>query len=41
VEYFSEDELKENLNLLYRAEVRMKTGWDVNLVLTDLVYNLI
>ncbi|TES92586.1 MAG: DNA polymerase III subunit delta [Candidatus Cloacimonadota bacterium] len=38
---FSQDELKVRLNLLYDAEVRMKTGWDVNLVLTDLVYNLI
>jgi len=38
---FSQNELKDRLNLLYDVEVRMKTGGDVNLVLTDLVYNLI
>lgn len=39
--YFSIDELKDRLHFLYRAEVRVKTGEEAHLVLTDLVYNLI
>ncbi len=38
---FSEGELKQRLRLLYDAEVRIKSGEEAQLILTDLVYNLI
>ncbi|MCK4234414.1 DNA polymerase III subunit delta [candidate division WOR-3 bacterium] len=41
VNNFTMGELKNGLMLLYDAEVRMKTGGEANLILTDLVYNLI
>jgi DNA polymerase-3 subunit delta len=38
---FTEGELKQRLRLLYDAEVRIKSGEEAQLILTDLVYNLI
>lgn len=38
---FTEGELKQRLRLLCDAEVRIKSGEEAELILTDLVYNLI
>jgi DNA polymerase-3 subunit delta len=38
---FTEEELKQRLELLYDAEARIKSGEEAQFILTDLVYNLI